>query len=75
MSWIRADVKEMQVKVFHGTNSITYANGVLPTFIMRPGRFKPEGNANKQNPIQIVDTRNAPDVSLQTSAIKRTGHY
>jgi hypothetical protein len=54
---IRAGVKEMQVKFFHGTNSITCANSVLPTFIMPPGRFKPEGNAIKQNAIQIVDTR------------------
>ena len=43
-------------KAFHGTNSITCANSVLPTFMRHPGLFKPASIANKQPEIQIVDT-------------------
>ena len=43
-------------KVFHGTNSITCENSVLPTFMRHPGSFKPASIANRQIEIQIVDT-------------------
>lgn len=40
----------MRRKVFHGTNSLTWANSVLPTFMHRPGSFKPESIANRSCP-------------------------
>ncbi len=43
-------------KVFHGTNSITSAKSVLPTFMRHPGSFKPGSIASQQVAIQIVDT-------------------
>ena len=46
----------MREKVFQGTNSITCANSVLPTFMHHPGSLKPASIANEQNEIQIVDT-------------------
>src|ERR1017187_5396140 len=46
----------MRPKVFHGTNSITCANSVLPTFMRRSRLSNPESIANEPNAIQIVDT-------------------
>jgi hypothetical protein len=46
----------MRLKFFHGTNSITCANSVLPTFMLNPKFNKPEIIANGQFQIQIVDT-------------------
>src|ERR1700737_4840977 len=46
----------MRPKVFHGTNSITCANNVLPTFMRDSGSLNPESIANPRNQIQIVDT-------------------
>lgn len=43
-------------KVFHGTNSITCAKNVLPTFMCHSGSVKPESVANYPIRIQIVDT-------------------
>ena len=47
-------------KVFHGTNSITCASSVLPTFMPHLGHFEPEGPARQRIEIQIVDTRKPP---------------
>src|ERR1039457_4155328 len=46
----------MRPKLFHGTNSMTCANSVLPTFMRHPRSVKPESLANVENEIQIVDT-------------------
>src|ERR1017187_7610510 len=46
----------MRPKVFHGTNSITCANSVLPTFMRYPGSFRPASIANRRPEVQIVDT-------------------
>ena len=46
----------MRPKVFQGTNSMTCANSVLPTFMHHPGLFKPVSIANRKPEIQIVDT-------------------
>src|SRR5215208_3982410 len=46
----------MRPKVFHGTNSITCANSVLPTFMRHLGSVQPESIANWPFRIQIVDT-------------------
>jgi len=47
----------MRPKVFQGTNSITCANSVLPTFMRHPGSIKSGSIANRRFAIQIVDTR------------------
>jgi len=49
----------LRAKVFHGTNSITCANSVLPTFMWRSRSLNPESIANKHYAIQIVDTLKA----------------
>src|ERR1019366_7550024 len=54
----------MRPKVFHGTNSITCENSVLPTFMRYPGSFRPASIANRRSEIQIVDTHE----SLKTRA-------
>jgi hypothetical protein len=46
----------MRPNDFHGTNSMTCANSVLPTFMRRSGFCKPRSIANRQSKIQIVDT-------------------
>src|ERR1019366_1717703 len=46
----------MRPNLFHGTNSMTCANSVLPTFMRHPRSVKPESLANVENEIQIVDT-------------------
>ena len=46
----------MRPNVFHGTNSITCANSVLPTFMRHSGLINPRSIANDQTRIQIVDT-------------------
>jgi hypothetical protein len=46
----------MRPKFFQGTNSMTCANNVLPTFICHPKLFKPERIANVEFQFQIVDT-------------------
>src|ERR1035437_6579537 len=51
----------MRPKLFHGTNSMTCANSVLPTFMRHSGSFKPESIANLHHKIQIVDTPKALD--------------
>jgi hypothetical protein len=43
----------MRPKVFYGTESIIFANSVLPTFMRLSGPFK---FANGHNAIQILDT-------------------
>jgi|CZKL01.1.fsa_nt_gi hypothetical protein len=43
-------------KLFHGTNSMTCENNVLPAFMRHSGSFKPESIANPHDKIQIVDT-------------------
>ena len=43
-------------RVFHGTNSITCASSVLPTFMRHPGSFKAESIAKRHSDIQIVET-------------------
>ena len=52
----------MRAKVFHGTNSITCANSVLPTFMRYSRLSNPESIANERHAIQIVDTPNSLDV-------------
>jgi antitoxin ParD1/3/4 len=47
----------MRAKVFHGTNSITCANSVLPAFMRPSGGWNPESIANERHAIQIVDTQ------------------
>jgi hypothetical protein len=54
----------MRPKVFHGTNSITCANSVLPTFMRHLGSVQPESIANWPFGVRIVDT---PE-SLETIA-------
>src|SRR5208283_2010406 len=53
----------MRPKVFHGTNSITCANSVLPTFMRHSRSSNPESIAKQPQAIQIVDTLK----SLQTT--------
>jgi hypothetical protein len=57
----------MRPKVFHGTNSITCANSVLPTFMLVPGSFKPASIANWRLKIQIVDTHETLETRASTS--------
>src|SRR5664279_3224298 len=51
-------------KVFHGTNSITCANSVLPTFMRHHGSFYPASIANRRFEIQIVDTHETQETSV-----------
>src|SRR5665213_3488745 len=46
----------MRPNVFHGTNSISCANNVLPTFMRRSESIKPGSIANQRLESQIVDT-------------------
>ena len=50
----------MRPKVFHGTNSITCANSVLPMFMRHSRLSNPESIANKPHASQIVDTLKSP---------------
>ena len=50
----------MRPNVFHGTNSITCANSVLPTFMRHSRSSNPESIANERHAIQIVDTIKSP---------------
>ena len=43
-------------QLFHGTNSMTCENNVLPAFMRHSGSFKPESIANPHDKLQIVDT-------------------
>lgn len=54
----------MRPKVFHGTNSITCANSVLPTFMRHSRSSNPESIANEPHAIQIVDTLNSMEIIL-----------
>lgn len=54
--WLGRRMSTMRPKVFHGTNSITCAKSVLPTFMRYPRSVKPESFANSQIKFQIVDT-------------------
>src|SRR6185295_487164 len=51
----------MRPKDFHGTNSMTCANSVLPTFMRHPGSLEPASIANEPTEIQIVDTHESPE--------------
>jgi hypothetical protein len=53
-------------KLFHGTNSITCANSVLPTFMLYLGSFKPASIANRHSEIQIVDTHETLETRVST---------
>src|SRR3954467_11172625 len=53
----------MRPKVFHGTNSITCANSVLPTFMRHLGSVQPESIANSPPGVQIVDTPESPETT------------
>ena len=55
----------MQLKFFHGTNSLTCANSVLPTFIFNTKPHKPEIIANDE--FQIVDTPKTAKTSAKIS--------
>ena len=56
----------MREKVFQGTNSITCANSVLPTFMRHSGLLKPASIANERNEIQIVDTHESSETRFNT---------
>jgi hypothetical protein len=56
----------MRPKVFYGTNSITCANSVLPTFMPSSGSVKPESIAKPYRPFQIVDTPESSETILNT---------
>ena len=56
----------MRPKVFHGTNAMTCANSVLPTFMCHPGSLKPESIANQRSEIQIVDTQESLETRIST---------
>ena len=56
----------MREKVFQGTNSITCANSVLPTFMRHSGLLKPASIANERNEIQIVDTHESSETRINT---------
>ena len=56
----------MREKVFQGTNSITCANSVLPTFMRHSGLLKPASIANELNEIQIVDTHESSETRFNT---------
>src|ERR1700730_12785792 len=62
----------MRPNVFHGTNSMTCANSVLPTFMRYPRSPKPERIANAEFEIQIVDTREVlePRVNRRSAACR-----
>jgi hypothetical protein len=53
-------------KVFQGTNSITCANSVLPTFMRHSGSLKPASIANRRSEIQIVDTHESLETRVST---------
>ena len=57
----------MRPKVFHGTNSITCANSVLPTFMRHPESFKPASIADEPSEIQIVDTHETLETRISIS--------
>jgi hypothetical protein len=54
-------------KVFHGTNSMSWANSVLPTFMRHPRVFKPESIAKMENEIQIVDTHESLETRISSA--------
>jgi hypothetical protein len=56
----------MRPKVFHGTNSMTCANSVLPTFMRHPGLLKPVSIANCKPELQIVDTHESLETRVNT---------
>jgi hypothetical protein len=58
-------------KVFHGKNSITGANSVLPTFMRHSGPFKPGSIANRKSEIQIVDTHESTETRVSTGFATR----
>ena len=55
MGGLHAKAKATGV-VFHGTNSVTCANSVLPRFMRHSRSLNPESIANEPHAIQIVDT-------------------
>jgi hypothetical protein len=60
-------VRSSSPKLFHGTNSITCANNVLPTFMPSSGSLKPGSIAKPYQPIQIVDTPESSETILNTA--------
>jgi hypothetical protein len=48
----------MHPKVFHGVNSVTFANRAFPTCMRHSRSSNPESVANEPPKIQIVDTQN-----------------
>jgi len=60
-------------KVFHGTNSMTWANSVLPMFMRHHRVLKPESIAKMKNEIQIVDTHEplATRISIAFAVFRR----
>ena len=68
----------MRPKVFHGTNSITCANSVVPRFMRHPKSFRPVSIANTPGAIQIVEPhatlepRITIDVAVDHSQMHRT---
>src|ERR1035437_8460151 len=62
----------MRAKVFQGTNSITCANSVLPTFMRHSRSLNPESIANEHHAIQIVDTLNQLENLVITGLAGRT---
>jgi len=50
----------MRPNVFHGTNSIICAKGILPKFMRHLGSAKPVSIAKRRIKIQIFDTHESP---------------
>lgn len=51
-------------KLFHGTNSMTWANKVLPRFTLHSRWLKARSIAKTQTRIQIVDTPQPPETRI-----------
>ena len=69
--WYRST---MRPKVFHGTNSITCANSVLPTFMRHPGVGQTREHrktAKRQIEIQIADTHESLETRVNACAAAR----
>jgi len=54
----------MRPKVFNGTNSMSCANRVLPTFMRHSGGGTARSIANWRGAVQIVDTRESSETTI-----------
>jgi len=61
----------MRPNVFHGTNSMSCANSVLPIFIRHSRARKPVSIANQGTEIQIVDTLESPETRVSSGFAHR----